>query len=158
MLPARFRALYPLPVVRVLIQGVIALGFVTGCISMLLRRRKVLGLTGSVLSLLAALLGGGGVALPDSLEARPTLGLDWFNIGTGTGHTVAEVVAAVERVTGRPVRTVRRERRPGDPATLVASADRIRRVLGWTPRYPDLEEIIATAWRWRQQHPGGYGD
>lgn len=75
---ARFRALYPLPVVRGLIQGVIALGFVTGCISMLLRRRKVLGLTGSALSLLAALLGGGGVALPDSLEARPTLGLDWF--------------------------------------------------------------------------------
>ncbi len=93
-----------------------------------------------------------------ALDAVDRLELDWFNIGTGTGHTVAEVVAAVERVTGRPVRTVRRERRPGDPATLVASADRIRRVLGWTPRYPDLEEIIATAWRWRQQHPGGYGD
>jgi lathosterol oxidase len=75
---ARFRALYPLPLVRALIQGVIAAGFVAGCISMLLRRRKVLGLTGAVLSLVAALLGGGGVALPESLEARPTLGLDWF--------------------------------------------------------------------------------
>ena len=75
---ARFRALYPLPLVRALIQGVIAAGFVTGCISMLLRRRKVLGLTGALLSLVAALLGGGGVALPESLEARPTLGLDWF--------------------------------------------------------------------------------
>ena len=75
---ARFRALYPLPLVRGLIQGVIAAGFVTGCLSMLLRRRKVLGLTGGALSVLAALLGGGGVALPDSLEPRPTLGLDWF--------------------------------------------------------------------------------
>jgi len=93
-----------------------------------------------------------------ALEAVDRLGLDWFNIGTGTGHTVAEVVSAVERVTGQPVQALRRERRPGDPATLVASSDRIRRVLGWTPRCPQLDEIIATAWRWRQQHPGGYGD
>jgi lathosterol oxidase len=75
---ARFRALYPLPIVRALIQAVIAAGFVTGCLSMLLRRRKVLGLTGALLSLVAALLGGGGVALPDSVESRPSLGLDWF--------------------------------------------------------------------------------
>jgi sterol desaturase/sphingolipid hydroxylase (fatty acid hydroxylase superfamily) len=74
----RFRALYPLPAVRVLIQVVIATGFVTGCLSLLLRRRKVLGLTGATLSLLAALLGGGGVALPDAVDARPSLGLDWF--------------------------------------------------------------------------------
>lgn len=74
----RFRALYPLPIVRVLIQVVIACGFVTGCTSLLLRRRKVLGLTGGALSVLAALLGGGGVALPESLSPRPTLGLDWF--------------------------------------------------------------------------------
>lgn len=93
-----------------------------------------------------------------ALGALDTLGLDWFNIGTGTGHTVAEVVAAVERVTGRPVNAQRRERRPGDPATLVASSDRIRRVLGWAPRIPDLDDIIATAWRWRQAHPQGYGD
>lgn len=93
-----------------------------------------------------------------ALDAVDRLGLDWFNIGTGTGHTVAEVVSAVERVTGQPVQVLRRERRPGDPATLVASSDRIRRVLGWTPRYPQLDEIIATAWQWRQRHPGGYGD
>lgn len=93
-----------------------------------------------------------------ALGALDTLGLDWFNIGTGTGHTVAEVVAAVERVTGRPVNALRRERRPGDPATLVASSDRIRRVLGWAPRIPVLDDIIATAWRWRQAHPQGYGD
>jgi len=75
---ARFRALYPLPIVRALIQVVIVAGFVTGCTSLLLRRRKVLGLTGALLSVLAALLGGGGVELPDSVAARPTLGLDWF--------------------------------------------------------------------------------
>ena len=75
---ARFRALYPLPVVRALIQGVIAAGFALGCVSLLLRRRKVLGLTGGGLSVLAALLGGGGVDLPDSVAPRPTLGLDWF--------------------------------------------------------------------------------
>jgi lathosterol oxidase len=74
----RFRSLYPLPVMRALIQIVIAAGFIAGCLSMLLRRRKVLGLTGAALSLGAALLGGGGVALPDSVGSRPSLGLDWF--------------------------------------------------------------------------------
>jgi lathosterol oxidase len=74
----RIRALYPLPIVRALIQLVIAAGFACGCISMLLRRRKVLGLTGSALSLAGALLGGGGVAVPETLDSRPTLGLDWF--------------------------------------------------------------------------------
>jgi UDP-glucose 4-epimerase len=93
-----------------------------------------------------------------ALDALDALGLDWFNIGTGTGSTVDEVVKAVERVTGRPVATVRAPRRPGDPASLVASSDRIRQVLGWTPRIPDLDEIIATAWAWRQRHPSGYGD
>jgi UDP-glucose 4-epimerase len=93
-----------------------------------------------------------------ALDALDRLGLDWFNIGTGTGHSVAEVVTAVERVTGRPVQAIRAPRRPGDPATLVASSDRIRQVLGWSPRYADLDEIIATAWRWRQANPGGYGD
>jgi lathosterol oxidase len=75
---ARFRALYPLPVVRALVQGAIAAGFAAGCVSLLLRRRKVLGLTGASLAILAAVLGGGGVALPDRLDSRPTLGLDWF--------------------------------------------------------------------------------
>ncbi len=93
-----------------------------------------------------------------ALDAVDRLGLDWFNIGTGTGHSVAQVIAAVEQVTGRPVTSRRCDRRPGDPATLVASSDRIRQVLGWTPQYPELAGIIATAWRWRQEHPGGYGD
>ncbi len=75
---ARFRSLYPMPLVRAAIQAVIAVGFALGCTSLLLRRRKVLGLVGVGLSVLAALLGGGSVELPGSLEARPTLGLDWF--------------------------------------------------------------------------------
>jgi len=48
-------------------------------------------------------------------------------------------------------------RRPGDPAVLVASSERIRRELGWQPRFPDLEQIVASAWEWRRQHPNGYG-
>jgi UDP-glucose 4-epimerase len=93
-----------------------------------------------------------------ALDALDRLGLDWFNIGTGTGNSVAEVISAVERVTGRTVQAVRTGRRPGDPATLVASSDRIRRVLGWTPRYGDLDAIIDTAWQWRLRNPRGYGD
>ncbi len=93
-----------------------------------------------------------------ALDALDRLGLDWFNIGSGTGHTVAEVVAVAEAITGRPVPTRRCARRQGDPATLVASSDRIRRELGWVPRYANLHDIIDTAWRWRRQYPGGYGD
>jgi UDP-glucose 4-epimerase len=93
-----------------------------------------------------------------ALDALDRLGLEWFNIGTGEGHTVAEVVRTVEQVTGRTVRTRRCDRRPGDPAKLVASADRIRRVLGWTPRFPELRETVETAWAWRERHPRGYDD
>jgi len=80
---ARFRPLYPLPLLRALIEGVIALAFTAGVLSLLLRRRKVLGLTGCALSLLAALLGGGGVEREPGASgagvAPPlTLGLDWF--------------------------------------------------------------------------------
>ncbi len=93
-----------------------------------------------------------------ALDALDDLGLEWFNIGTGEGHTVAEVVRTVQQVTGRQVQTRRSERRPGDPATLVASSDRTRRVLGWTPRIPALEDIVETAWAWKQGHPHGYDD
>jgi UDP-glucose 4-epimerase len=93
-----------------------------------------------------------------ALDALDSLGLEWFNIGTGEGHTVAEVVRTVEQVTKRRVRTRRCDRRAGDPATLVASSDRIRRVLGWTPTFPELRDIVETAWAWRERHPRGYGD
>jgi len=75
---ARFRPLYPVPLLRAVIEGVIALAFVAGAASLLLRRRKVLGITGCGLSLLAALLGGGGIESETELRGSATLGLDWF--------------------------------------------------------------------------------
>jgi UDP-glucose 4-epimerase len=79
-----------------------------------------------------------------------------YNLGSGTGYTNREVVEAARRVTGHPIPVVEGPRRPGDPAALVASAERIRRELGWSPRFPDLDEIVASAWRWHRAHPQGY--
>lgn len=91
-----------------------------------------------------------------ALSAVDRLGLAWFNIGSGVGYTVAEVVNTVAAVTGAAVPTRVLPRRPGDPATLVASAEEIRRVLGWTPRYTTLRAIIDTAWAWKLRAPLGY--
>ena len=79
-----------------------------------------------------------------------------FNLGSGRGASVREVVAAVERVTGRRVPTHAAPRRPGDPATLIASSEEARRVLGWKPQFEALEIILETAWDWRCRHPEGY--
>ena len=81
-----------------------------------------------------------------------------YNVGTGRGYSVREVVEAARKVTGRPIEAVERPRRAGDPPELVASADALRRDLGWSPRYPEIEAIVATAWRWHLSHPNGYGD
>lgn len=81
-----------------------------------------------------------------------------YNLGNGQGFTVQEVVAAAEEVTGRSIPTRLAPRRAGDPATLVASSDRIRRELGWKPQYLDLKSIIDSAWRWHRDHPQGYSD
>ena len=80
-----------------------------------------------------------------------------YNVGTGRGHSNMEVIRSVERVTGRVVPWHLAPRRPGDPARLVAGADRLRRETGWTPRFVELDEIVATAYRWRLEHPHGYG-
>lgn len=77
------------------------------------------------------------------------------NLGTGSGATVREVVDAAERVTGAAVPTTRAGRRPGDPAALVASNDRARHRLGWTPARSGLDDIVASAWRWHQRRWGG---
>jgi UDP-glucose 4-epimerase len=69
---------------------------------------------------------------------------------------VREVVDAVERVTGRRIPVTMGARRPGDPGVLFASSDRVRRHLGWTPRYETIDVIVETAWRWREAHPHGY--
>ena len=79
-----------------------------------------------------------------------------YNLGTGQPRSVREVIAAVERVTGRTVAWTMAARRPGDPAILFAAADKARAELHWTPRFPDLESIVRTAWQWHQAHPHGY--
>ncbi len=74
-----------------------------------------------------------------------------LNLGTGTGVSVREVIAAAERVTGRRIPRRETARRPGDPAILVADARRAREVLGWTPRLSGLADILATAWGWHER-------
>jgi UDP-glucose 4-epimerase len=81
-----------------------------------------------------------------------------YNLGNGRGFTVREVIDTVRRVTKHPVPARETGRRPGDPAVLVASAEKIKRELGWTARFPDLEAIVHSAWEWRRTHPDGYRD
>ena len=79
-----------------------------------------------------------------------------YNLGNGRPLSVRQVVQSVERVTGRRLQAATGPRRAGDPAVLFASSDRIKRDLGWKPRYEDLDVIVETAWRWREAHPAGY--
>ncbi|WP_433973731.1 UDP-glucose 4-epimerase GalE [Tunturiibacter lichenicola] len=74
-----------------------------------------------------------------------------YNIGIGHGFTVLEVIDSVRRVTGKPIAVEEMERRPGDPAVLVASSDKIKTELGWRPKYTELDQIIASAWEWHQK-------
>jgi len=83
-------------------------------------------------------------------------GVSMFNLGNGAGFSVLQVVEAARRVTGRALSIRKGLRRPGDPETLIASSGRARRVLGWTPRYAELETILETAWRFARAHPRGY--
>jgi UDP-glucose 4-epimerase len=78
-----------------------------------------------------------------------------YNLGTGDGYTVKEVIDTARRVTGREIPAVEEPRRAGDPAALVAASDRIRDELGWQPE-KGLEDMIADAWAWHQAHPDGY--
>jgi UDP-glucose 4-epimerase len=79
-----------------------------------------------------------------------------FNIGNGAGYSVREVIETARKVSGHPIPSVDSPRRPGDAPRLVASADRIRGELGWEPKFPDLDTIIASAWDWHSSHPNGY--
>ncbi len=90
---------------------------------------------------------------PLEAGAGPALSL---NLGTGSGFSVRDVIRAAEAVVGRPIPTSMGPRRAGDPPILVASAERARETLGWTPRRGSLAEMIGSAWHWRQEHPGGY--
>ena len=79
-----------------------------------------------------------------------------YNLGNGMGYSVLEVINTSEEVTGRVIRWEAAPRRPGDPAVLVASSEKISRELGWKPEFADLRTIIQTAWDWHSKHPNGY--
>jgi len=87
------------------------------------------------------------------LESHETL---ICNLGTGSGFTVREVIDCARKVTGHPIPARECGRRPGDPAVLVASSDKARRLLGWNPQRSNLESIVASAWKWHKSHPRGY--
>jgi UDP-glucose 4-epimerase len=79
-----------------------------------------------------------------------------YNLGNGRGFSVREVIETVRRVTGHSLPAREVARRSGDPAVLVASSDKIKRELRWEPQYPNLEQIVRSAWDWRRAHPNGY--
>jgi UDP-glucose 4-epimerase len=81
-----------------------------------------------------------------------------YNLGNGEGFTVQDVVATAREVTAHSIPVRIAPRRPGDPATLVASSQLIRHELGWEARFPDLKDIVQSAWRWHQAYPRGYAD
>lgn len=81
-----------------------------------------------------------------------------YNLGTGKGYSVREVVKTVEAITGKSVTVKEGPRRAGDPAELVAAPARAMKALGWKPRYPELDQIVATAWNFHRQHPDGYAN
>lgn len=89
----------------------------------------------------------------DALAERDRL---VYNLGNGNGYSVREVIETARIVTGHPLPVIESPPRKGDPARLVASSTRIRRELGWQPEYPDLKDIVASAWEWHRRHPHGY--
>ncbi|HEY3297289.1 MAG TPA: UDP-glucose 4-epimerase GalE [Armatimonadota bacterium] len=81
-----------------------------------------------------------------------------YNLGNGDGHSVKQVIDAAGEVVGRPIPWEAAERRPGDPARLVASSEKLKSELAWRPSYPELHTIIEHAWRWHSEHPNGFDD
>lgn len=93
------------------------------------------------------------LALNALLEGAPS---NIYNLGNGQGYSNREVIETARKVTNLPIKVSEASRRPGDPAILVASSERIKKELGWQPKYPMLEEIITTAWNWHRNHPNGF--
>jgi UDP-glucose 4-epimerase len=83
---------------------------------------------------------------------------EFYNLGTGGGSSVCEVIDAAKKVTGRTIDIVEKPRRPGDPPRLIASSEKMKGQLGWKPQFQNLEAIIESAWKWHQKFPRGYGD
>jgi UDP-glucose 4-epimerase len=79
-----------------------------------------------------------------------------YNLGTGRGYSVREVIGAAEEVTGKKVPVIVGPRRAGDPPVLVAASEKVQRELGWRPRYTDLGSVVESAWKWHRAHPKGY--
>lgn len=80
----------------------------------------------------------------------------FYNLGTGGGTSVKEVIECCRRVTGHPIPVLEKPRRAGDPPALIGSSHKIKKELGWNPQYQSIEKIIQSAWAWHQQHPHGY--
>lgn len=79
-----------------------------------------------------------------------------MNLGTGVGHSVLQVIEACRKVTGHPIPAIFADRRPGDPACLIADSSLAQKTLGWTPKYVSIDSIVETAWNWHKTHPRGY--
>jgi UDP-glucose 4-epimerase len=93
-----------------------------------------------------------------ALDALSDRGQLIYNLGNGRGFSVREVIEVARQVTGHSIPTVESERRPGDPAVLVASSQKIQDELGWNPQHPELTDIVSSAWEWHRNHPQGYED
>ncbi|GAB4534995.1 MAG: UDP-glucose 4-epimerase GalE [Thermodesulfovibrionia bacterium] len=98
------------------------------------------------------------VAHVEGLRRMDDLGPQKLNLGNGDGYSVREVIETAREVTGRGIQVKEGQRRPGDPAILVASSEKAHKLLGLNPRYPSLRDIIESAWRWHSRYPNGYGD
>lgn len=83
-------------------------------------------------------------------------GSEFINLGNGNGYSVREVIEAARKVTGREIKAKVTPRRAGDPSRLIADAGKASEVLGWNPKFPEIEKIIESAWNWHQKHPEGY--
>lgn len=83
---------------------------------------------------------------------------DAFNLGSATGFSNLEILNAARKVTGQAIPAKIGPRRPGDPSTLIADSSKARKILGWAPKFDDVEQVIATAWNWHETHPDGFGD
>jgi UDP-glucose 4-epimerase len=85
-------------------------------------------------------------------------GSGFYNLGTGGGSSVQEIIESCRRITGRKIGTVGKPRRPGDPPRLIASSEKIKKELGWQPQFQSLDAIIKSAWAWHQKFPHGYDE
>jgi UDP-glucose 4-epimerase len=82
----------------------------------------------------------------------------FYNLGNGDGYSVRQVIQTCEKITGKKIPAIEKPPRQGDPPKLIASAEKAKRELGWKPKFPKLEDIVATAWAWHKKYPEGYPD